>query len=109
TVHAPTISAATVGPQLVVLRTESGVLAEVEVFVNARYGYEVGCEVVGESGTVSLPPPIAVTTRSAGLLGSAVPADWRPRFADAYREELTAWVRDVAAGTATGPSAWDGY
>ena len=26
------------------------------------------------------------------------PADWRPRFADAYRLELQAWVDAVAAG-----------
>jgi myo-inositol 2-dehydrogenase/D-chiro-inositol 1-dehydrogenase len=29
------------------------------------------------------------------------PADWRPRFADAYRMELQAWVDAVASGRPT--------
>jgi myo-inositol 2-dehydrogenase/D-chiro-inositol 1-dehydrogenase len=31
--------------------------------------------------------------------GIGYAADWRPRFADAYRLELQAWIDAVAAGT----------
>ena len=41
-------------PQLILLRTADGVLSTVEIFLNARYGYDVRCEVVGETGTASL-------------------------------------------------------
>ena len=82
-------------PQLALLETESGVLVDVEVFVNAGYGYDIRCEIVGEGGTTCLPVAVA-----PGFL---------QRFADAYRRELQAWVGAVADGGPTGPSAWDGY
>jgi myo-inositol 2-dehydrogenase/D-chiro-inositol 1-dehydrogenase len=94
TVRAPRSSrqapAGLLDPQLILLETASGVLVEVEVFVNARYGYDVRCEVVGEQGTLRL--------------GEQVDADFRGRFATAYRRELDAWVSG-----AEGPSTWDGY
>jgi myo-inositol 2-dehydrogenase / D-chiro-inositol 1-dehydrogenase len=82
-------------PQFVLLETASGVLIDVEVFVNARYGYDIRCELVGETGTVRL--------------GEQVAADFRARFATAYRRELEAWVRGVDGGSEHGPDAWDGY
>jgi myo-inositol 2-dehydrogenase/D-chiro-inositol 1-dehydrogenase len=82
-------------PQLVLLETESGVLIDVEIFVNAQYGYDIRCELVGEAGTLSLDQQVA--------------PDFRERFADAYRNELAAWVRSLAGGKRFGPSAWDGY
>ena len=78
-------------PQLVLLETASGVLIDVEVFVNARYGYDIRCELVGESGTLRLAEEVA--------------PDFRARFATAYRRELDAWVQ----GRGDGASAWDGY
>jgi myo-inositol 2-dehydrogenase / D-chiro-inositol 1-dehydrogenase len=50
-------------PQVAVLETAKGVLVTVEVFVNARYGYDVGCEVVGDSGTARLTPPYGLRLR----------------------------------------------
>ena len=44
-------------------------------------------------------PGWSPTPRAAGP--PATPADWRPRFADAYRLELQAWVDSVAAGAPT--------
>ena len=84
-------------PQVVLLETERGVVVDVESFVRARYGYDVRCEVVGETGTLALPRPPAVTS------------GFQDRFAQAYRDELRAWVDDLRAGTASGPSARDGY
>lgn len=97
-------------PQLatVVLGDEQ-VLASVEVFPNARYGYDVRCEVVGTSGTVSLRPPARLDLALDGRAGPAVPADFRSRFAEAYRAELVAWAAAAAEGGATGASALDGH
>ena len=46
-------------PLIVLLEMASGVLVDVEVFVNARYGYDIRGEIVGESGTVALAEPAA--------------------------------------------------
>jgi myo-inositol 2-dehydrogenase/D-chiro-inositol 1-dehydrogenase len=86
-------------PQLILLRTADGVLSTVEVFLNARYGYDIRCEVVGEHGALSLSDHARVVRNEGGRRSSGYPADWRPRFADAYRLELQAWVDAVVAGT----------
>jgi myo-inositol 2-dehydrogenase / D-chiro-inositol 1-dehydrogenase len=96
-------------PQFVVLQTEGGAIVDVEIFVNARYGYDVRCELVGERGTTSLMPPATATIRRDGLDGQPVPSDFRPRFAAAYRNELQAWVDATATGQVRGATAWDGY
>jgi myo-inositol 2-dehydrogenase / D-chiro-inositol 1-dehydrogenase len=93
-------------PQLVILETEAGQLVDVEVFVNARYGYDIRCEVVAETGTLELAPPAAVEVRREGARGVEIPAGFQPRFATAYQHELQSWV---SGGEPTGPSAWDGY
>jgi myo-inositol 2-dehydrogenase/D-chiro-inositol 1-dehydrogenase len=78
-------------PQFVVLETAGGRLVDVEVFVNARYGYDIRCELVGETGRLELP--------------AAVTPGFEERFAAAYRAELQAWT----GGRSGGPTAWDGY
>jgi myo-inositol 2-dehydrogenase/D-chiro-inositol 1-dehydrogenase len=96
-------------PQLLLMETAAGVHIDVEVFVNCQYGYDVRCELVGETGTVSLPLPSGPELRSGGVAGVPVPAGWRARFARAYDAELQDWVDSVRTGQATGPSSWDGY
>jgi myo-inositol 2-dehydrogenase/D-chiro-inositol 1-dehydrogenase len=96
-------------PQLATLWTRGGVMVTAEVFVNAGYGYDVRCEVVGSSGTASLAPTSPVSTRVAGVEAVEVRDDFVAHFADAYRHELTAWAEAARHGGATGPSAWDGY
>ncbi len=88
-------------PQLITLRTADGVLSTCETFLNAGYGYDIRCEVVGETGAVSLTEPARVRTDAAFRHGIGYAADWRPRFADAYRLELQAWVDAVLAGAPT--------
>jgi myo-inositol 2-dehydrogenase/D-chiro-inositol 1-dehydrogenase len=92
-------------PQLVVLETATGRLVDVEVFVSARYGYDIRCEIVAEEGTLELAPPATVATRRAGAAAVEVAPGFQQRFSSAYRRELQAWV----AGAAGGPDAWDGY
>jgi myo-inositol 2-dehydrogenase / D-chiro-inositol 1-dehydrogenase len=85
-------------PQLLLLRTADGALTTVEVFLNARYGYDIRCEVVGDRGTLALTNPARMVADADRRRATGYPADWRPRFADAYRLELQAWVDAVAAG-----------
>jgi len=102
--HAPRRSGEVDGlqdPQLILLRTADGVLSTVEVFLNARYGYDVRCEVVGERGVLGTTSQAPVIRDAAGTRSSGYPADWRPRFADAYRLELRAWVDAVTTGVPT--------
>ena len=70
-------------PQLILLRTADGVLSTVDIFLNARYGYDVRCEVVGESGTASLREP-ARTGSTARWPAACV----RRRLAPALRRGL---------------------
>lgn len=78
-------------PQLLLLESASGVLADVEAFVSAGHGYDIRCEVVGEDGTLALPAP-------------DVRSGFEERFADAYLAELRAWI-----AFQDGASAYDGY
>ena len=48
-------------PQVILLRTAAGVLAVVEIFLNAGYGYDIRCEVVCESAALQLTEPATIT------------------------------------------------
>lgn len=96
-------------PQIVLLETAKGVRIDVEIFVNCAYGYDIQCEVVGESGIARLPEPMSVQTRSAAKLSTSILTDWKKRFIDAYDVELQDFINNVLSGEMTGPSAWDGY
>lgn len=96
-------------PQLMIMESSGGVLVEVESFVNAQYGYDVRCEVVGSEGTVELETPTTASLTRDQTRGRAVPADWKERFGRAFHSELQQWVDGVAEGRTGGPSAWDGY
>ena len=96
-------------PQILILQMAGGAIVEIEVFINAQYGYDVRAELVGETGTISLQPRSDAVVKRGGIEGIRHGADWRPRFAAAYRIELQAWIDAIATGGATGASAWDGY
>ncbi len=92
-------------PQLLVLRDSAGILHTVELQVHARYGYDVRCELVCERASVELPSVPALVEADELVVSSdlartsAYPADWRPRFAAAYRAELSAWVDAALRGS----------
>ncbi|MEV5408847.1 Gfo/Idh/MocA family oxidoreductase [Thermopolyspora sp. NPDC052614] len=106
-------------PLLVLLQTESGILVDVEISVNIRYGYDIRCEVVGEDGTAALGDTAPVTVRLDRGITGRVPADYRERFAEAYDREFQSWLDELRSdlhGSGhtdhdgdRGPSAWDGY
>src|SRR5262245_14404451 len=96
-------------PLVLILEMASGVLVDVELSLNIGFGYDIRGEVVGESGTAALAETTPALVKSGGQVRGRVPADWRERFIRAYDAELQEWIDAVAAGTSTGPSAWDGY
>lgn len=96
-------------PQVVLLETAKGIRIDVEVFVNCRYGYDIQCQVVGEEGLASLPEPTAIVMRKDAALQNAILTDWKDRFIDSYDVELQDFIQAAARGTASGPTAWDGY
>ena len=96
-------------PLVLLLEMESGILVDIEISVNIRYGYDIRGEVVGEEGTAELGEPSPVRVRRAGTVAQPVPADWRERFVRAYDVELQEWVDAVAGDGELGPSSWDGY
>jgi myo-inositol 2-dehydrogenase/D-chiro-inositol 1-dehydrogenase len=96
-------------PLVLLLETGSGILVDVEVSANIRYGYDIRGEVVGESGTATLAEPSTVQVRRGGTVIDRVPADWRERFVRAYDVELQEWVDAIGGDGQLGPSAWDGY
>jgi myo-inositol 2-dehydrogenase/D-chiro-inositol 1-dehydrogenase len=98
-----------VDPQIVLFETASGARVDVEVFVNCQYGYDIQCEIVGETGTARLPDPPDAWLRSAGQRRTGVLRDWKDRFTAAFDAELAGWVESVRGGEPTGPSSWDGY
>ncbi|MGW5126026.1 Gfo/Idh/MocA family protein [Streptomyces sp. NPDC004069] len=95
-------------PQFVVLETDGGVIADVEIFVNCGFGYQVRAEAVCERGTAQVGDGHAMVTQTDGRWGGTIAQDYLERFEDAYDRELRAWVDSVRRGTTTGPTAWDG-
>ncbi|KDB54348.1 myo-inositol 2-dehydrogenase [Sphaerotilus natans subsp. natans DSM 6575] len=96
-------------PIMVLLETRQGIRIDTEIFVACRFGYDIQCHVVGETGVASLPEPMSVPLRSQGRQGGAILMDWKMRFIDSYDVELQAWIDDTRKGLVTGPTAWDGY
>lgn len=107
----PTRSDALVAPVFMVLETTDGQLVNIEINNNAAYGYDVRAELVGEVGSIAM-NPVAFTRIDRDLAsGTAYDADWRGRYADAYRRQNRAFVRFVETGIFPdiAASAWDGY
>ncbi|MCU1433908.1 MAG: iolG [Pseudarthrobacter sp.] len=96
-------------PQHVLLETESGVLADVEIYVNAKFGYQVATQASFEDGIVSIGGDSGPYIQSAGKWGGNVTPGFEDRFGAAYDVEVQAWVDAALRGEIGGPTAWDGY
>jgi myo-inositol 2-dehydrogenase/D-chiro-inositol 1-dehydrogenase len=102
-------SGKTGAPVFMVLKTVTGQLVNVEINNNAAYGYDVRGELVGEKGSVFLRSPIASEVHVSLQTITNYPEDWRPRFAEAYRLQNSAWLKSIETGKPVGANAWDGY
>ncbi|GGO89550.1 inositol 2-dehydrogenase [Marinobacterium nitratireducens] len=96
-------------PQILLIETLGGVRIDLEIFVNCQYGYDIQCQVVGESGIASLPEPQSLLMRKDTKLYTNVLVDWKDRFIESYDIELQDFIRGCEQDTVGGPSAWDGY
>ena len=96
-------------PTMVLLHMASGAPVDVEISVNIAYGYDIRGEVSCETGVASLPNRPATVVSDRHGIRQATPVDWRDRFIEAYDQGLREWIAAARAGTATGPSTWDGY
>jgi myo-inositol 2-dehydrogenase/D-chiro-inositol 1-dehydrogenase len=96
-------------PQHVLLETESGVLADVEIYVNAKFGYQVATQASFEDGIVSIGGDNGPYVQYAGKWGGNVTPGFEERFGAAYDVEVQGWVDAALRGEIGGPTAWDGY
>ncbi len=78
------------------LTSQSGVLGVMSLGRGPGLPYDIGCEIVGNRGGLTLPSP-------------APTDDWMQRFCGAYRAQDAAWLAAVAARRQTGASSYDGY
>ncbi|MDH7808641.1 MULTISPECIES: Gfo/Idh/MocA family oxidoreductase [unclassified Rhizobium] len=107
----PKRSDSLVAPVHMVLETEDGQLVNIEINNNAAYGYDVRAELVGEKATIAMN---AINyTRIDRALGQSTSyeADWRGRYAEAYRRQNRAFLRfvETEAFPDIASSSWDGY
>ena len=96
-------------PQFMMLRTKSGVLIDVEVNVNCKFGYDINMEVVCEDASLKMGMPIAPQIKYDAQLSRSITTDHFELFKQTYDDEIQDWVDHAEAGVIHGPSTWDGY
>ena len=109
--YQPKRSDSRVAPVVMVLETRNDQLVTIEINNNAAYGYDVRAELVGEKGSVAM-NNVAYTRLDAALSNSTrYDADWRGRYAEAYRRQNRDFLRFVETGQfpAIASDSWDGY
>jgi myo-inositol 2-dehydrogenase/D-chiro-inositol 1-dehydrogenase len=95
--------------QLIQFSTTGGRMGSIETNVVSGYGYEVGVEVVGESGVVRSAPPAGAVVRRDYAASQRIEDSWLARFYAAYVIEVQRWIASLQDGGPAGPDAWDGY
>ncbi len=71
-------------PQHVLIETENGLLADVEIFVNAQFGYQVTTQAVFEKGIVNIGEDGGPYVRSRARWGGEITPGFVERFRSAY-------------------------
>ncbi len=107
----PKRSDSVVAPVVMVLETANGQIVNIEVNNNAAYGYDVRAELIGENGAIAM-NNVAYTRTDLKLSNSTrYDADWRTRYAEAYRRQNSAFLDFVRTGVfpEIGSNCWDGY
>jgi len=95
---------------LITLISESGILGVVEVGRGPGMRYDIGLDLVGSRGSVTLGSP-SLTTHAAvdSVAAQRLPDSWIERFDGAYRAQNIAFLTAVANHSTDGPSTYDGY
>jgi myo-inositol 2-dehydrogenase / D-chiro-inositol 1-dehydrogenase len=72
--------------------------------------YDIGLDLVGSRGSVTLGSPSLTTHATVdGVTAQRLPDNWIERFDGAYRAQNIAFLTAVANHSIDGPSAYDGY
>jgi myo-inositol 2-dehydrogenase/D-chiro-inositol 1-dehydrogenase len=93
------------------LKTASGKIAVITTNRRAAYGHDQRAEVHGSKGMVSIGNKRSTSVSVADGSGYRIEpllASFMVRYADAYRQELTAFVEALRAGGPLSPSGEDG-
>ena len=95
---------------LITLTSESGILGVVDVGRGPAMRYDIGLDLVGSAGSLTLGSP-SLTTQVVvdGVAAQRLPDTWIERFDGAYRAQDAAWLTAVANDSVDGPSTYDGY
>lgn len=96
-------------PILVLITLDTGLLADVEMNVSVRFGYQVATEAVFERGIARIGQPEGLQLWQDGALRIAEHQTYTTRFRQAYDIEVQTWADAARRGAIAGPSAWDGY
>lgn len=96
-------------PQLVLVETSSGLLADVEIFMNSGLGYQVEVQAVFEDAVISAGYATGIQVTAAQQESREISQNFYDRFETAYDHEIQQWVDAVRRGECPGPTAWDGY
>lgn len=96
---------------MVIMKTASGALAQISNSRRAAYGYDQRIEVLGEKGMLQAENRTATSLQVADASG--ITADpplhfFLERYADAYRNELLAFIECVTQKKPAAPGAADG-
>ena len=89
------------------LASQSGVLGVMELGRGPGLSYDIGCDIVGSAGALTLTP--ADRERADDHAAQPHTEAWMQRFAQAYRTQDAAWLTAIATDSAVGASARDGY
>lgn len=96
-------------PQVMILTTESGCRIDVESYVNNFNDYDIKCEIVCDNAVLNMPESNNIIVDTKANKGHAQYTDCFQRFADAYNDEIQAWINGTKEDRVDGPNAWDGY
>jgi myo-inositol 2-dehydrogenase / D-chiro-inositol 1-dehydrogenase len=107
----PKRSDALVAPVFMVLETMDGQLVSIEINNNAAYGYDVRAELVGEKAAIAMNHVAYTRLDHSQSQAAGYDADWRTRYAEAYRRQNRAFLHFVETGIfpEIASSSWDGY
>jgi myo-inositol 2-dehydrogenase/D-chiro-inositol 1-dehydrogenase len=96
---------------MVMMRTASGKLCQISCSRRAAYGYDQRIEVHGSGGMLragNIHETTVETATKAGFATDPVLNFFLERYAQAYRDELAAFIDAVESGKPTSPSGYDG-
>ena len=97
-------------PIIARLEMSGGIVADIEVFMNCGYGYDIRTEILCTNGVIEMARQEPARIGTDGALTVHPCRDFTERFSDAYRNMLREWITALETGSelAEGATASDG-